>query len=333
LAKAHKERRRQVLRQHLALVEQELHVLGERHGRMQRSVQTILNTQHELALQWHRGEAIAVSDLRSKMARDEEQLRESLLELSGESSRRTRDLSLVLLGRDVGHARMLWSAYAELVRRNGWTLEASVLMPYAAIYDSNSAEYRKRQQRNVPAQLPPYGLGEPVVRLLGAADAQGAREKLLDVYRVDIGKLEQSLPGNAAGILLRFQGEGVGTWLSDEDGVHHIIQANKTGAQKRLRVRVCAVPGSIVAWEVPSNWDQVPSLPERDPRRVYHMESQTITEMNSNQNWRWETGMESVALAELITENRERALWQGIGYERTPARSMYSAVPQEEMPI
>ncbi len=323
IAKAHQDRRRQILRKHLAIVEQELSILSDRHRRMLTAVEAVFESQHELAMRWYRGEAIDDKDYRAGLALQEEQLRESLLELAGESARRTRDLSLVFFGRDLTAAKMLWSAYADLAKRMRWSLEAAILMPYAPKYDPNSAEYRKREQRKLTPQKPPFGLGDPLIRLLSPPDPQGAREKWIDLYRVDMSSLEAMLPPNAAGIVLHFQGEGVGNWLSDEEGVHHFILSNKTGAQKRERIRICPVNGMIVAWEVPPNWDQIPSLPDRDPRRVYHLDSQTITDPNSPVPWRWENGMEHVALAELITENRERALWQSIGYDRTPDRAGY----------
>jgi hypothetical protein len=331
IAKAHQDRRRQILRKHLAIVDQELSTLGDRHRRMLTAVEAILESQHELVMRWYRGEAIDEKSYRTELASQEERLRESLLELSGESTKRSRDISLVLFGRDLSAAKMLWSAYANLAKRMRWSVEAAILMPYAPQYDPNSADYRKREQRKLAPQKSPFGLGDPLLRLLSPPDAQGAREKWIDLYRVDLNNLEAMLPSNAAGIALTFQGEGVGNWLSDEEGVHHFILPTRAGAQKRERIRICPVNGLLVAWEVPPNWDQIPSLPERDPRRVYHLDSQTISDPTSPSPWRWENGMEHIALAELITENRERSLWHSIGYDRTPDRAGFGWKNEEPL--
>ena len=122
---------------------------------------------------------------------------------------------------------------------------------------------------------------------------------------------------NSLGFAIQFQGDGVGDWLEVEEGIVHFVDPRVSGAKRRIRIRVSIEEKRIRDVQLANNWLEPVSSSDRDPRRTFMMNTQTIQDP-LNDDVTWAQGKASEALLQLLQRQHEKSLWNAIGFSEIP---------------
>jgi len=224
-------------------------------------------------------------------------------------------VTLMAVAKSPPQLEILWRAYRQLITENSWLCNEYVLRPY---------DPSKMGQSNDKSKVTEL----PALQLMTAEDAiEGGSVKLCDAYSYsDADRFQQEL-STAVGVALEIRGEGVGNWLENEYGIVHFVDPRIAGAKRRLRVRVSVAFSSMAAIALPTNWLEPISSADRDPRRTFMMNMQTIQDPSQDvlsEDVSWTHGKPSEALVRLLRMDHERSLWRAIGFEPIPAGAQIS---------
>ncbi len=277
-----------------------------------------IGAQHlELMLAWHRNQTIDWGKYEQGAKTHTSVLRQVIEDVLKGRVTESNFITLLITGHFKAQLEIVWRAYQQIAEEHGWQLDKYLVKPYDPLLDKDSLEHRKRvSERKSPAAL--QAEQKPVLRLLSAAtNEQGKQEKVCDLFRAGDDDDFRGKLAWATGVALQFGGDGVGSWLEDEYGTIHFFDQRLTGAKRRVRLKLSAFEGKMHSIELPSDWLEPVSQPERDPFRLVNLSSQEIVD-NSGRTVSFAQGKLSTALAELITERHESALWCAIGYEGIP---------------
>lgn len=225
-------------------------------------------------------------------------------------------VTLMAVAKSPPQLEILWRAYRQLVAENSWHCREYVLRPHDP---STLVQSANKGKEAVP----------PAFHLMTAEDAiEGGSVKLCDVYSfLDNGQFQQEL-STSVGFALEIGGEGVGNWLENEYGIVHFVDPRIAGAKRRIRVRVSIAFSSLATLTLPTNWLEPIATPDRDPRRTFMMNTQTIQDPAQDamdEDASWPHGKPSEALVKLIRIEHERTLWRSIGFEPIPAGAQISS--------
>ncbi len=327
------ERKGVQVREEIGILDKQIHDMQLRRHEVLKIVGEIVEVEHALAISWYQGKLDPSELPTSEQSRLEESLRECIARMQGQNRREAREVTLILLGKEPKRTEMLWQAYRLLAEELHWGIDFQLLLPYDPLLDDQSEAYRKREAKGAPPAPFPEGLSKPKLRLLGPNDEQGIPPKLIDVYRIPTPKSLESIPNQTAGFAIRFRGHGVQSWLSEEQGVHHFVSDNRGSPSKRWRYRIDVIDRPLSTWELPLHWKDIPALPERDPRRVYHLTFQTISDPLTEQILSIDEGHSAKQLAAWIKDLHEMAIWTSIGFVKPDPSVRYGAREEEEVMI
>ncbi len=227
----------------------------------------------------------------------------------------SNSLTLMAVGKAPLQLEILWRAYRQLSQENDWSCKEYVLRPH----DPS----KKRKDDTTPKEL-----DLPTLRLTNAAHAfengfenDNELENICDAYTYeDADRFQQEL-ATSVGFAMEIRGKGVGNWLENEHGIVHFVDPRVAGAKRRVRVRISIYFDTLDVVGLPTNWMEPISSPERDPRRTFMMNSQTIQDPSQTlgEEITWVQGKPSEALAKLLRIEHEISLWRVIGFEPIPA--------------
>lgn len=277
----------------------------------------IASSQLDLMLRWHRNLSIDWDEFKAIGRNLLSQLRQITEDVVHGRISDSSLVTLMITGAGRAQLETLWNAYRILAEENAWVSDPYLVKPYDPLLDPDSTEHRKRvSEKKTDRQLPVEA--QPVLRLLSASEnSRGEKEKVCDLFRVADETEFVSLFDTVAGFALQIRGEGVGSWLDDEHGMVHFFDSRESGAKRRNRFKVSVFEGRLLSIELPSNWLDPIVAPERDPRRIVHIATQEIVDA-FGKNTSYAQGKLSSALAQLIKDGHEQALWRAIGYQGIP---------------
>lgn len=225
-------------------------------------------------------------------------------------------VTLMAVGKIPPQLEILWRAYQQLVAENSWYCKEYILRPHDPSKSIQVTDDTKELDR-------------PTLQLMTAEDAiEGGSVKLCDVYSYPNSERFQRELASSVGFAMVIRGEGVGSWLENEHGIVHFVDPRIAGAKRRLRVRVSVALSSIATIPLPTNWLEPIASADRDPRRTFMMNTQTIQEASQDdvqaEDVSWAHGKPSEALVKLLRMEHERSLWRAIGFEPIPAGAQIS---------
>ena len=323
---ATKPRRQNLLREQLGMLDKASHEMLLQRNRVLELVESITNLEHRQAMDWYSNAITKESIPSSQVVQLEEQLREAIMQMQGQNRRDSRELTMILMGKEIKRVDLLWQTYRLLAESMQWGIDFHLLLNYDPFRDEKSEAYRKRVSRNQVVQPLHDGLDLPVLRLLGPVDENQIAPKWIDVHRIPEPKSLEEIPHSALGIALRFRGEGVASWLGEEEGIHHFVSDSRGVPSKRWRFRLDVTNKPLAVWELPPQWKETPTIPDRDPRRTYHFAYQTITDPFAEGTLTLESGNEAKQLVDWIQEQHKMAVWRSIGFVRPEPNVRYGAV-------
>ena len=116
----------------------------------------------------------------------------------------------------------------------------------------------------------------------------------------------------------------IGNWLGEEHGVHHFVGTGPEG-NRRVRARVLMHPGRLFDWDPPMDWNETPSLPNRDPRRTYHAVDRRLESHLTSYEVIEGTVDPVAAWVDMIQQESDTRLWQSVGYRTIPSTATMDA--------
>ncbi len=316
-------RRIEALRSRLGMLDKQLTAQWTQRDRVMDLIEKIAQREHDLALSWYRGLPISTDECRSQFADYHGQLRDCLAELQGTFQKPSREGTIIVLGREVYRIANLGKAYQAIAEEQGWTIERWAFFNYDPLRDEKSEAAFKKVQRGSYSPVPLEGLGLPVERLSVPSEIEGVDRKVIDVFAMPNTYQFASLPPSCLGFAIRCVGEGVASMLEEERGVHHLVVDGAVNAVRRWRYYVDFTREKLQHWQLPSQWSENPTIPQRDPRRAYHLAYNTITDLLSSSHHVWDDGDFFDVLLSMIREYAEMNIWRSIGFQRVPIGARY----------
>lgn len=297
----------------------------ERNGRITRTLneasERILQTHQKIMLDWYRNNPLSQERLFQVPERLQSELRAAVVGLLEGRSQSLETVCVLIIGRPIPRAAVLWQAYQRIAEENGWKVDLYSLKMYDAARDRESAEYRKRQsQRKVDDNESPSEK-EPSMRLLGhpAGAEATAMVKTCDAYHEADSEPWSTADATVAGVALQLSGFGVHAWLGNEFGVMHFIDANAASPKRRQRFRVQIVQHRLIEVPLAQNWPEPVAMPERDPRRTFNLAENLIFDGLSLETMTCGQSRQLDCLIEAIRRDRERELWAAVDFTGIPA--------------
>ncbi len=228
-------------------------------------------------------------------------------------------LTLMAVGKGTSQLEILWRAYRQLAIENRWMFTDYVLRPHDAAKWLPEARERYSKSHH----LPPLEVDLPAerVELLASPVENGLPENGIE-YACDAytySNVDHFAIGlnNSLGFAIEFCGEGAGSWLENEGGIVHFVDPRTAGGKRRVRVRVTTENGKFVKMRLSSNWLEPLAAADRDPRRTFMLNSQTIQDP-LGEEFTWGQGKASETLLKMLRADHEKALWRAIGFTEIP---------------
>lgn len=316
------------IQQHAVTIERNKRVVAQLNEASERIVQS----HQQVMLDWYRNVELSNDRLFQLPERLQVELRTAVVGLLEGRSQRLEFVSVLLIGKQIGRAAVLWQAYQRIAQENGWKVDCYSLKMYDAVRDRESAEYRKRQsQRKMDDGEAPTEK-EPVMRLLGhaAGGEPTSMIKTCDVYREDSMDAWNNPDGSTLGVALQLSGFGISAWMSNEWGVVHFLDANPNAGKRRLRFRVVVEQHRLIEVQLPQHWPEPVAIPDRDPRRTFNLAENVIVDGLSSETIACGHSKQLECLIESIHRDRERELWAAVDFTGIPASATLQGEPMEE---
>jgi len=228
-------------------------------------------------------------------------------------------VTLMAVGKSAPQLDILWRAYRQLAVDNRWRFTEYVLRPY----DMAKWQPEMRELFRNAHNLPPLEIDLPALRLqLIASPVENGLpendiEYACDAYTYSNTDQFSSGLNNSLGFAIEFQGEGVGSWLENEAGIVHFVDPRAAGGKRRVRVRVTIEESKFLITRLASNWLEPLAAADRDPRRTFMMNSQTIQDP-LGEEFTWAQGKADETLLKMLRVEHEQALWRAIGFTEIP---------------
>jgi ATP-dependent Clp protease ATP-binding subunit ClpA len=224
--------------------------------------------------------------------------------------------TLLALGRDSARLEILWNVYLQLARESNWTTETFLLQEYDPLRDRNSPEFRKRvSERRGSESL--AAANEPELRIPGLSAPGDEGQFRADAFPHGDSKALNEELATICGFAIQFRGLGIENWLDEEAGIVHFFDATASGSKRRSRIKIVVFPSTLAKVQLSHDWLEPIASAERDPHRLVDIARQQVTS-SAGTNISFSQGKQADALAQLIREEHERALWEAIGYNGMP---------------
>jgi ATP-dependent Clp protease ATP-binding subunit ClpC len=271
----------------------------------------------QLLLAWYANQPIQWQAMGTQHRRRLTALREATENALQGRTTSNNMVTLMAVAKSTPQLEILWRAYRQLITENSWNFKEYVLRPH----DPSKVAGGSSKLSEVDL---------PDLQLMTAEDAiEGGSVKLCDAYSYqDADRFQQEL-STSVGFAIEVVGEGAGNWLENEYGIVHFVDPRVPGAKRRLRVRVSVAFGRLAAVTLPTTWLEPISGPDRDPRRTFMMNTQTIQDPSHDilhEDFSWAHGKPSEELVKLIRMDHERSLWRAIGFEPIPPGAQINSV-------
>lgn len=283
--------------------------------------QAIIREHQQIMLGWYRNSELPRDQLFELPDRLQTQLRAAVVGLLDGRARNMESASVLILGKPIARAAILWEAYERIAAANSWTVERYSLKAYDATRDPESTAHRRRPaaRRNEAGEAEPEH--EPSMRLVGdaAAGEASGEVKTCDVYSVESSAVWQSADSSVGGVAFQFSGAGIEAWFANEAGVMHLLDSGASGPKRRQRYRVVFEPGRLNNVRLGANWQEPASLPERDPRRTINLADSAITDALTGDVVACGQSKLVECLVAAIEHDHERQLWEAVGFTGLPA--------------
>lgn len=278
-------------------------------------ISDISQAQLQLMLRWYRNESIDWETCRQDGKLLMARLRQSTEDVLQGRIAEGNLITLMVTGNSRPALEALLDAYTRLAESNGWIFDQFLVRAYDPLLDSDSPEFRKRSSERREAKSQD---SQPTLRLLSVSEnAEGKKEKVCDLFRIsDAANFANGLD-SSLGFVLQIRGEGVVSWLENEYGTVHFFDSKAAGPKRRVRIRVSVFSGRLLSIELPSNWKEPVSAPDRDPRRVFNLAENAISDNQGRFN-SYAQGKQAEALVRQIEQEHEQTLWSAIGYAGIP---------------
>ncbi|MEM7473453.1 MAG: AAA family ATPase [Planctomycetota bacterium] len=303
-------RRISSLRQDAAEAKAHIESARKLKAQLEEVAQEVCDLHLQLMLKWYRNEPIDWPHSEQLANQQRSLLRQAVEDLMSGKIASGSVVSLLVIASDRAPLETLWKAYAEVANRNAWTCNTFLLRPHDALLDTQSPEYRKRKSEKRAPEIKPED--QPDIRL--GLQAGEEFQKLCDLFRPK--SEEEFLSGlsRASGFGMEFHGDGVVSWLGNEYGTTHFFDSRENSSKRRLRCKTLFSEGRISKFEIGEDWTEVSSQPDRDPIRLFHMESQKLVGPNGD-GISFAKGKLHEALVQAIEKEHELALWKAIGFD------------------
>ncbi len=116
----------------------------------------------------------------------------------------------------------------------------------------------------------------------------------------------------------------VASWLDNEEGVMHFIDAVGANNKKRLRYRVMTWLGKLTDVQPPSDWMEASVSGQLDPRRTFSSSDGQIVDGVSLDVVQCDASRMAETLVTIIQRDRERQLWRTIDFDGIPPSATLS---------
>ena len=281
----------------------------------------------KLLLDWYSNRPIDWGDWTALHSRSLTLLREATEKVLRGRTTSSNLVTLTAVGKSPQSLQILWNAYRQLAIENSWEITELVLRPH----DPAKVKFELENESLINGSNPTTSLIElPTVRLLCAELAQNATSPFLsDAYEYSNPERFAAELNNSLGFALVIHGEGVGGWFENEEGIVHFVDPRVAGAKRRIRVRVSIEECSIHDVRLANNWLEPVTNSDRDPRRTFMMNTQTIQDPLSDELY-WAQGKASEALLQLLHSQHELSLWHAIGFNEIP---VYAKINNFELEV
>lgn len=288
--------------------------------RLQKAAQDIIEAQNSVFLDWYRNAEIDQERLTLLPDELRLELRSAILGLTEGRTKKNEAVTLMIIGKPMARAAILWQAYEQIAKENRWTVEVFTLRAYDPLRDKESPQYRKRQSQRREDGPEGQAPTVPTMRLLGRTPGtdSGAMVKTCDVYREKNSDPWLESDPSIAGIALHLRGQSILARLGNEHGVMHFIDTSVSGPKRRQRYRVAIEEMRLVDINMPTNWTELQSPPERDPRRTFQQVENTIVDGLTGQATPCGNSKMLDCLIQAINDDREAQIWDAIEFEGIP---------------
>lgn len=289
-------------------------------GRLHKASQDIVEAHKSVLLDWYRNSALDQNRLFILPEELRLELRGAILGLTEGRTKKSESIKLLIIGKPIARAAVLWQAYEQIAKENKWVVEWFTLRAYDALKDKDSPQFRKRQSQRRDEAPDGHSFTLPTMRLLGRppGDDTGSLVKTCDVYRELSSQPWLDNDHSIAGVALGLNGQGVLARLGNEYGVMHFIDTGASGPKRRQRFRVAVEESRLLDINMPTNWPEQVAPPLRDPRRTFQQVENTIVDGLTGQEISCGNSKMLDCLIQAINDEREAQIWEAIGYEGTP---------------
>ncbi len=297
-------------------------------GRLQKAAQDAIEAHRETLLDWYRNAPLDHERLFALPDELRLELRSAILGLTEGRTKKVEVVTILIIGKPMARASILWNAYAQIATENNWNLEWFTLRTYDPLRDADSPQFRKRQSQRREEQVQDETEG-PSLRLVGFPPGAetGGPVKTCDVYRQTSSTSWQENDQTIAGVALTLRGTSILARLGNEHGIMHFIDSTLTGPKRRQRFRVMVEERRLSDINLPTNWTELTAPPNRDPRRTFQEVEHTITDGLTNNTIACGNAKMLDCLVQAINDEREAQIWETIGFEGTPPTTTLSNEP------
>ena len=288
--------------------------------RLQKASQDIIDTHKSVLLDWYRNAPIAQERLFDLPDELRLELRTAILGLTEGRTRKAEQVTMMIIGKPISRAAILWQAYEEIAKENQCTIEWFTLRVYDPLRDKESPQFRKRQSQRRDEVADHQTVPVPNMRLLGRSPGvdSGSQVKTCDVYREKNADAWLENDPSVAGVAVHVCGQGVLARLGNEHGVMHFIDTSTTGPKRRQRFRVVVEEGRLIDLSLPTNWTEQVTSPLRDPRRTFQLVENAIIDGLTGREMPCGNSKMLECLLQSINDDREAQIWETIDFEGYP---------------
>lgn len=289
-------------------------------SRLQTAAADILDAHKSVLLDWYRNAPIDQERLTALPEELRLELRGAILGLTEGRTKKNEAITLMIIGKPLARASILWQAYDQIAKENRWTIEGFTLRVYDPLRDKDSPQYRKRQSQKRDDNAEVLDATIPSMRLMGrpAGVDTGAMVKTCDVYREKNFDVWLDSDPSIAGIALHLRGQGILARLGNEHGVMHFIDSSVSGPKRRQRFRVAVEEARLLDINMPTNWTEQSTIPQRDPRRTFQQVEHAIVDGITGQVIPCGNAKMLDCFIQAINDDREAQIWEAIEFEGMP---------------
>ncbi|MFO1064499.1 MAG: AAA family ATPase [Pirellulales bacterium] len=265
-------------------------------------------------LGWYRNEMLSDEELFELPTRLQSELKVAVAALVEGRPTKTEEVCVVIVGKPITRAAVLWQAYESIAQENGWSIDYYTLRNYDPALDSHSNDAKKRSTKR-PNDNDTSGPKEPAFHLLGEVGDPPKSLRTVDAFHEKKADAWLENDNSIGGVVLQLSGYGISAWLGNENGVMHFVDSFGPGQKKRQRFRVSVEEGKLVKLNFPVHWQDAPNSAERNPRRSFVTADGIIIDNLSGSSIHCGQSILLDCLTDVIRRDREAQLWRAVGFE------------------